>query len=441
MADVRDEFEDLDSEFNDENLGEEEFNEHAQGEFNEHEEIPDEFEEEQAAIVPEKAGMEAKHIILMGVAGIVFLGIVSAGAMKMMGGGGAQQTADPFVPMGDMNGRVDMQASPSLPDMNAPQNVQSSGKGGGAMPVENPAVIDPVTGGKMQITIPGPGGNSIPAPIKGQSSGAVVPSEVAQANTPAVDVAVNTPNMAVPAPEQAVNYATPPVATAVAGNDIAVRVERLESSMNDTSVRLGNIESSLKTHEGFIGEQGRLLERVSFQLESFASKMTGGGSAASPAKKEIIPERMKGFSILSQSETKDMVIVKAPTDRVIVLFKGERVIYNGRTYTVTNVSGDGKRVELDNNLFIDTVREKPVFTKTANKSAKAKQTELKIADGWSVVGYAQNEAVINRRGTSDYVNVKIGQEISGLGLVKSFTPRGDVVAGDYIIHAVRVSSD
>ncbi|HAT8517427.1 MULTISPECIES: hypothetical protein [Vibrio] len=181
-------------------------------------------------------------------------------------------------------------------------------------------------------------------------------------------------------------------------------------------------------------------------------------------------KRLQGFMVLTASLDGEMSIVRTPSDRVNVFFKGEIFNNAGDYVKVTNVTDGGYLVLVGDNYFIDETyveRSKVKTTKVnrpakkqqtsqkpkveeknaAEKQAKVKPTEIdsrayraqeingkKVAVGWVKSGeYSQGYLVASPSG--DWTPVKIGDELKGLGRVTGEDFDGNLIVGNFVVLA------
>ncbi|MDW1582286.1 hypothetical protein R7Q39_10920 [Vibrio sp. 947] len=181
-------------------------------------------------------------------------------------------------------------------------------------------------------------------------------------------------------------------------------------------------------------------------------------------------KRLQGFMVLTASLDGEMSIVRTPSDRVNVFFKGEIFNNAGDYVKVTNVTDGGYLVLVGDNYFIDETyveRSKVKTTKVnrpakkqqtsqkpkveekkaAEKQAKVKPTEIdsrayraqeingkKVAVGWVKSGeYSQGYLVSSPSG--DWTPVKIGDELKGLGRVTGEDFDGNLIVGNFVVLA------
>ncbi|OXX49113.1 hypothetical protein B9J93_03245 [Vibrio sp. V17_P4S1T151] len=181
-------------------------------------------------------------------------------------------------------------------------------------------------------------------------------------------------------------------------------------------------------------------------------------------------KRLQGFMVLTASLDGEMSIVRTPSDRVNVFFKGEIFNNAGDYVKVTNVTDGGYLVLVGDNYFIDETyveRSKVKTTKVnrpakkqqtsqkpnveekkaAEKQAKVKLTEIdsrayraqeingkKVAVGWVKSGeYSQGYLVSSPSG--DWTPVKIGDELKGLGRVTGEDFDGNLIVGNFVVLA------
>ncbi|EJG0331906.1 hypothetical protein DBT89_RS25260, partial [Vibrio parahaemolyticus] len=90
-------------------------------------------------------------------------------------------------------------------------------------------------------------------------------------------------------------------------------------------------------------------------------------------------KRLQGFMVLTASLDGEMSIVRTPSDRVNVFFKGEIFNNAGDYVKVTNVTDGGYLVLVGDNYFIDEtyVERSKVKTTKVNRPAKKQQTSQK----------------------------------------------------------------
>lgn len=181
-------------------------------------------------------------------------------------------------------------------------------------------------------------------------------------------------------------------------------------------------------------------------------------------------KRLQGFMVLTASLDGEMSIVRTPTDRVNVFFKGEIFNNAGDYVKVTNVTDGGYLVLVGDNYFIDETYVERSNVNTANvnrpakkqqtsqkpkveeknvaeKEAKVKPTEIdsrayraqeingkKVAVGWVKSGeYSQGYLVASPSG--DWTPVKIGDELKGLGRVTGEDFDGNLIVGNFVVLA------
>lgn len=181
-------------------------------------------------------------------------------------------------------------------------------------------------------------------------------------------------------------------------------------------------------------------------------------------------KRLQGFMVLTASLDGEMSIVRTPSDRVNVFFKGEIFNNAGDYVKVTNVTDGGYLVLVGDNYFIDETyveRSKVKTTKVnrpakkqqtsqkpkveekkfAEKQAKVNPTEIdsrayraqeingkKVAVGWVKSGeYSQGYLVASPSG--DWTPVKIGDELKGLGRVTGEDFDGNLIVGNFVVLA------
>lgn len=181
-------------------------------------------------------------------------------------------------------------------------------------------------------------------------------------------------------------------------------------------------------------------------------------------------KRLKGFMVLTASLDGEMSIVRTPSDRVNVFFKGEIFNNAGDYVKVTNVTDGGYLVLVGDKYFIDETyvertkvkttkvkrpakkqktspKPKVEEKKAVEKQAKVKPTEIdsrayraqeingkKVAVGWIKSGeYSQGYLVSSPSG--DWTPVKIGDELKGLGRVTGEDFDGNLIVGNFVVLA------
>lgn len=181
-------------------------------------------------------------------------------------------------------------------------------------------------------------------------------------------------------------------------------------------------------------------------------------------------KRLQGFMVLTASLDGEMSIVRTPSDRVNVFFKGEIFNNAGDYVKVTNVTDGGYLVLVGDNYFIDETyverskvkttkvnrpakkeqtsqKQKTEEKKSVEKPVKVKPTEIdsrayraqeingkKVAVGWIKSGeYSQGYLVASPSG--DWTPVKIGDELKGLGRVTGEDFDGNLIVGNFVVLA------
>ncbi|EQM48635.1 hypothetical protein D051_0043 [Vibrio parahaemolyticus VPCR-2010] len=181
-------------------------------------------------------------------------------------------------------------------------------------------------------------------------------------------------------------------------------------------------------------------------------------------------KRLQGFMVLTASLDGEMSIVRTPSDRVNVFFKGEIFNNAGDYVKVTNVTDGGYLVLVGDNYFIDETyversnvkitkvnrpakkeqasqNQKAEEKKSVEKPVKVKPTEIdsrayraqeingkKVAVGWIKSGeYSQGYLVASPSG--DWTPVKIGDDLKGLGRVTGEDFDGNLIVGNFVVLA------
>lgn len=199
--------------------------------------------------------------------------------------------------------------------------------------------------------------------------------------------------------------------------------------------------------------------------------------------------RMQGFKVIKTSRDGTVSIVKTHSNDIIALFEGEWLKYKGASFRVEKVGFDGHLLHLGSKYFIDgemdkltawtwknknpkaikkavkspapatkpaassqksektsnevavtptarpnSVKEVPYQTTTSIITVKEVTNKKKVAKGWSVVALVGDSYLISTP-EKQFVKVKQGDELKGLGKVKGIDENNNLVIGNSIIQA------
>lgn len=153
-------------------------------------------------------------------------------------------------------------------------------------------------------------------------------------------------------------------------------------------------------------------------------------------------KRMPNFSVIGTSKDGMMSIIRTPSDRINIFFKGERFLFGPRRMVVSDVVDSGKIVLVGDNLFIDGTRDVSTIKKPARatKPAKkaAKRAELtscergEAAKGWSLTAVLP-EGYLLKTPKGKFKKFATGENIPGVGIINSVNSLGDLRAGTCLI--------
>ncbi len=173
--------------------------------------------------------------------------------------------------------------------------------------------------------------------------------------------------------------------------------------------------------------------------------------------------RLKGFVIINKSIDGSMSVVKTPSGRINVYYKGEKFSNNGKNVVVNSIEDNGHLVLVGREYFIDEIEEKrKVKKRPANKINKDKTTKVKekekvisqkeiekdqipsrqyraemkygkkVAVGYSLNGESSKGYMVQTR-SGQWVIVNVGDNLSPLGKVIGEDLDGNLVVGNHII--------
>lgn len=185
-------------------------------------------------------------------------------------------------------------------------------------------------------------------------------------------------------------------------------------------------------------------------------------------------ERLKGFKIINVTMDGKMSVVKAPSGRTIILYKGEGFYTKDKgSFVVNEVLNDGNLLLANKNHYIDNVYEEPIYSEPVAKKAVKKVLDKKpvvlldnnsenivvsalnnksskminvakladnikinstkeVAKGFTWNGQMGNEFIIQMP-NGEWEIIKQGDEIEGLGLVNGLSDAENLIVGEFVI--------
>jgi hypothetical protein len=229
-------------------------------------------------------------------------------------------------------------------------------------------------------------------------------------------------------------------------NGLKARTVQLSERLSAVDTQLNEIVEARKRE----AEQARKAEEEAKRAEAQAASDDADEAAAS--KVTSAPEqlyhhligrrRLEAFNVINASDDGKFSIVRTPSNRVNVYFKGETFMVPGRTMTVTHVLAGGELVlatdDRGEKWFIDSFRE-PRAEDERDSSVRATDgaaAKPGPAEGWSLNAVFESGYLV-KGPHEQFVSVKKGDSIEGLGQVIGLDPNGNLKVGEHTIQAVR----
>lgn len=301
---------------------------------------------------------------------------------------------------------------------------------------------------------------------------------VAKVNNPTIPASIETKvsSIEVKEIEEKVDNINKALENKVKKEDVSIIAEDVAQKVAEDIFRNQNQEDQTKiaSLENKVSELTKLINEKISSEEAKGSENNKNISADS-----LNRERLKGFKIINTTMDGTMSVVKAPSGRTIILYKGEKFYVKDKgTFVVNNVLNNGHLLLANKHYFIDTVYEKPLevpkekkepmknkatvkMTKkepvvistpakkesevTVSSYEKAKDINVarlannininsskKIATGFTWNGQMGNEYIIQLP-NGDWEMVKTGDTIEGLGLVNGLSDNNNLIVGEFVI--------
>ena len=262
---------------------------------------------------------------------------------------------------------------------------------------------------------------------------------------------------------------------------VAVMKEDVNSIVKDIFVKenkedktkIANLESQVK----------ELTSKLDKKLSSLEVKSIKKETVAKVDPVSLKRERLKGFKIINTTMDGAMSVVKAPSGRTVILYKGEKFYVQGKgSFTVNEVLNGGELLLANKHYYIDTVYEKPDIEykkqvqKPVEKSVQKPEVQKevivemveennpnvivnklsenkavnvarladnininsskKVAQGFTWNGQMGNEYIIQMP-NGEWEMVKAGDKIEGLGMVNGLSDNNNLIVGEFVIEKAK----
>lgn len=229
------------------------------------------------------------------------------------------------------------------------------------------------------------------------------------------------------------------VAEAVQGAVAAQQNEDLKKEVDQLKAQLqaAKNKSSSEPKESFENYRAKVISEIKQNKEK-----------SEQAKKEELDriianvttgkKRIPGFQVINATTDGTFSVIKVPSGRTVVLFKGEKFkSSNGVVLEVKEIVAGGKLVVAGDNWYIDDVLEKvervekPVQTQSQRKSDSRKEAPKPVAksvslSGWSFHASFEGGGYLVKSPSGEYRTVKKGTYEEGLGTIIGVDDSGNL---------------
>jgi|GEM_PF-2996475 len=273
-------------------------------------------------------------------------------------------------------------------------------------------------------------------------------------------------------------------------NDLERQVKVLDKSVSGIKDKMANLDDVQSKLEFILQLVARQEQDRRLRAEEAIKKKAQFEESRSVeiAKIKSHRKRIPGFKVVNTSYDGKMSIVTTPSGRINTYFEDEKFYIDGIHHVVTDILDNGRLVLVDQNLYIDTIRvDKPRVKSKQDPSIKIKKQEnvvyisaeeedkkfnekimgkktadsidnkaenknyvilpehpdvmlkkerlsqpAKVAEGYELNAVFPNGYLIKDR-SNEFITVKEGDKIKGLGLVDGLDREGHLRVGGFKI--------